>query len=151
MRSDTAADTATEWKDGHLVDRHSKETSTNIKHPTAGRIYTWTPADEKTGVKKCLGMFLGFSKVHSSLAPPVLNLATGMVTVCFHAIFDDDFTTVSTVLDAARPLADAWADIFQLDGDREVFLVPEEMADESGCMVPLDPVWCPQDVTGGSF
>ena len=94
---------------------------------------------------------LGFSKVHSSLAPPVLNLATGKVTVCFHAIFDNDFTTVSTVLGAARPLADAWADIFQLDGDREVFLVPEEMADASGCMVPLDPVWCPQDVTGGSF
>ena len=99
-----------------------------------------------------LGMFLGFSKVHSSLAPLVLNLATGKVTVCFHAIFDDDFTTVvSTALDATRPLADAWEDIFKLDGDRELFLDPEELVDDSGLVVPLDPVWCPQDVTGGSL
>mmetsp|Transcript_30431 Transcript_30431/g.69423 ORF Transcript_30431/g.69423 Transcript_30431/m.69423 type:complete len:1695 (-) Transcript_30431:406-5490(-) len=99
-----------------------------------------------------LGMFLGFSKVHSSLAPLVLNLATGKVTVCFHAIFDDDFTTVvSTALDATRSLEDAWADIFALEGDRELFLDPEEMVDGSGLIVPLDPVWCPDDVTGGSF
>ena len=102
------------------------------------RIPRWHP-------RARLGMFLGFSPDHSSLAPLVLNLATGKITVCYHAIFDDDFTTVvSTALDRSTPLSAAWQTILNLDGGRELFLDPEEMIDETGRVVPLDPVWCPE-------
>ncbi|EJK71687.1 hypothetical protein THAOC_06848, partial [Thalassiosira oceanica] len=104
------------------------------------RIPRWHP-------RARLGMFLGFSPDHSSLAPLVLNLATGKVTVCYHAIFDDDFTTVvSTALDRSTPLDDAWKSILTLDSGREAFLDPEEMVDEAGRVVPLDPVWCPEQL-----
>ncbi|EJK75839.1 hypothetical protein THAOC_02428 [Thalassiosira oceanica] len=107
------------------------------------RIPRWHP-------RARLGMFLGFSPDHSSLAPLVLNLATGKITVCFHAIFDDDFTTVvSTALDRSTPLDDAWQSILTLDSGREAFLDPEEMVDEAGRVVPLDPVWCPEQPDHG--
>ena len=41
-----------------------------------------------------LGMFLGFSPLHSSLVPLVLNVATGRITPQYHVIFDDKFETV---------------------------------------------------------
>ncbi|EJK62065.1 hypothetical protein THAOC_17338 [Thalassiosira oceanica] len=48
-------------------------------------------------------------------------------TVCYHAIFDDDFTTVvSTALDRSTPLDDAWKSILTLDSGREAFLDPED-------------------------
>jgi len=108
------------------------------------RIPRWHP-------RARLGMFLGFSPHHSSLAPLVLNLATGKITVCYHAIFNDDFTTVaSSALDRRTPLDAAWETILTLDGGRELFLDPEEMVDESGRVVPLDSVWCPRESEGAS-
>ena len=41
-----------------------------------------------------LGLFLGFSDVHSSQVPLVLNTETGKISPQFHVIFDDKFATV---------------------------------------------------------
>ena len=42
------------------------------------------------------GIFLGYSPVHSSSVPLVLNLDTGHISPQFHVVFDDDFTTVAS-------------------------------------------------------
>jgi hypothetical protein len=42
-----------------------------------------------------LGLFLGFSDLHSSQVPLVLNIATGHISPQFHVIFDDKFETVN--------------------------------------------------------
>ena len=43
------------------------------------------------------GVFMGFSNLHSSEVPLVLNLDTGSITPQFHVVFDDLFSTVSSV------------------------------------------------------
>ena len=45
-----------------------------------------------------LGLFLGFSDLHSSQVPLVLNVATGHISPQLHVIFDDKFETVSLLL-----------------------------------------------------
>jgi hypothetical protein len=42
-----------------------------------------------------LGLFLGFSKLHSSLVPLVLNVAIGHISPQYHVIFDNKFETVN--------------------------------------------------------
>jgi hypothetical protein len=66
-----------------------------------------------------LGLFLGFSDLHSSLVPMVLNVSTGFISPQFHVIFDDKFETVHS-LPLDQPLDKQWADIFKLG--RECFL-----------------------------
>ncbi len=66
-----------------------------------------------------LGLFLGFSDIHSSLVPLVLNVETGHISPQFHVIFDDKFETVNS-LAVNQPLDRQWADIFWLG--RECFL-----------------------------
>jgi hypothetical protein len=41
-----------------------------------------------------LGIFLGFSMLHSSQVPIVMNVDTGKISPQFHVIFDDKFETV---------------------------------------------------------
>ncbi len=60
-----------------------------------------------------LGLFLGFSDLHSPLMPLVLNVDTGHIFPQFHVIFDDKFKTV-TSLAIGEPLDKQWADIFWL-------------------------------------
>ena len=43
------------------------------------------------------GVFMGFSHLHSSEVPLVLNLETGSITPQYHVVFDDLFSTVSSV------------------------------------------------------
>ena len=43
------------------------------------------------------GVFLGFSSQHSSEVPLVLNLQTGSITPQYHVVFDDHFSTVTSV------------------------------------------------------
>ena len=43
------------------------------------------------------GMFMGFSRVHASDVPLVLNLHTGAITPQFHVLFDDLFSTVPLI------------------------------------------------------
>ncbi len=67
----------------------------------------------------CLGLFLGFSDLHSSLLPLVLNIDMGQISPQFHVIFGNKFKTV-TSLAIGEPLDKQWADIFWLG--RECFL-----------------------------
>jgi hypothetical protein len=45
----------------------------------------------------CLGLFLGFTDLHSSLMPLVLNIDTGHISPQFHVIFDNKFKTVTSL------------------------------------------------------
>jgi hypothetical protein len=67
----------------------------------------------------CLGLFLRFSDLHSSLTPLVLNADMGHISLQFHVIFDNKFETV-TSLAIGEPLDKQWADIFWLG--RKCFL-----------------------------
>ena len=56
------------------------------------------------------GVFLGFSRVHSSDAPLVLNLKTGYISPQYHIVFDDTFSSVvSHAADEEPP--DFWNNI----------------------------------------
>ena len=43
------------------------------------------------------GIIVGFSSEHLSLVPLVLNLTTHHISPQYHVIFDDDFTTMSSL------------------------------------------------------
>ena len=66
-----------------------------------------------------LGLFLGFSDLHSSQVPMVLNVETGKVSPQFHVIFDDKFETVHS-LPTDEPITKQWAEILQLE--RECYM-----------------------------
>jgi hypothetical protein len=53
---------------------------------------------------------MGFSNLHSSEVPLVLNLNTGSITPQFHVVFDDHFTTVSSIGQDNSP-PNHWADL----------------------------------------
>ena len=102
------------------------------------KIPKWNPRSR-------LGMFVGFSTVHSSLVPLVLNVRTGKISPQYHVIFDDKFETVSS-LAPEEPLARQWNRLFKLD--REFFLDVEY--DSSGLIKTslwpaLSPDWMPTD------
>ena len=59
-------------------------------------------------------MFVGFSPVHSSLVPLVLNVRTGKISPQYHVVFDDKFTTVNS-LPSNKTLDEQWSRIFKLD------------------------------------
>ena len=66
-----------------------------------------------------LGMFVGFSTLHSSLVPLVLNLRTEKISPQNHVIFDDTFETVHS-LPSVDSLDKKWRRLFKLD--REFYL-----------------------------
>jgi Integrase core domain. len=43
------------------------------------------------------GVFVGYSRFHSSDVPLVLNLQTGSISPQFHVVFDDSFSTVPSI------------------------------------------------------
>ena len=49
------------------------------------------------------GMFVGFSPVHSSDVPLILNLRTGHISPQYHVVFDDDFSTVQSIPEGNDP------------------------------------------------
>jgi hypothetical protein len=53
---------------------------------------------------------MGFSPLHSSDVPLVLNLRTGSITPQFHVVFDDYFSTVSSIDKDTDP-PDHWTDV----------------------------------------
>ena len=59
-------------------------------------------------------MFMGFSEFHLSLVPLVLNIRTGKITPCYLAIFDDSFSTMTSLSDS-DDLPSAWHNILHLD------------------------------------
>ncbi len=60
-------------------------------HLQAGqKLPRWQPRSRR-------GVFMGFSNLHSSEVPLVLNLETGSITPQYHVVFDDQFSTVTSV------------------------------------------------------
>ena len=49
----------------------------------------------------CLGCFLGYSPVHSSIVSLILNLHTDPISPQYHLVHDDWFTTVSNALSSS--------------------------------------------------
>ncbi|KAI2509164.1 hypothetical protein MHU86_5283 [Fragilaria crotonensis] len=73
-------------------------------HLQAGqKLPRWQPRSRR-------GVFMGFSHLHSSEVPLVLNLDTGSITPQYHVVFDDQFSTVSSVERENDP-PDNWADL----------------------------------------
>jgi hypothetical protein len=70
------------------------------------KIPKWSPCAR-------LGLFMGFSDLHSSQVPLVLNVATGHISPQFHVIFDDKFERVN-LLPLDQPLNRQWAQMFQM-------------------------------------
>ena len=86
------------------------------------KIPKWSP-------RARLGMFLGFSTLHSSLVPLVLNVKTGKISPQYHVIFDDKFETVPSLSDG-QDLDEQWNHIFDVGCEAEFFLDLEY--DDSG-------------------
>ena len=59
------------------------------------------------------GMFVGFSKSHSSDVPMILNLRTGHISPQFHVVFDDTFSTVPSMSSDEEP--PSWWNIVDLE------------------------------------
>jgi hypothetical protein len=70
------------------------------------KIPKWNPC-------ACLGLFLGFSDLHSSQVLMVLNVTMGKISPQFHVIFDDKFSTVHS-LPVDQPLTMQWSQLLQL-------------------------------------
>jgi hypothetical protein len=68
------------------------------------KIPRWQPRSRQ-------GIFMGFSNLHSSEVPLVLNLNTGSITPQFHVVFDDHFTTVSLIRQDDSP-PKHWEDLY---------------------------------------
>ncbi len=77
-----------------------------------------------------LGLFLGFSDLHSSLVPLVLNINTGHISPQFHVIFDNKFETV-TSLAIGEPLDKQWADKFGWGVNASLMLIMTTMTNQS--------------------
>ena len=92
-------------------------------------------------------MFLGFSTVHSSLVPLVLNTRTGRISLQYHIIFDNKFETVESLPTDISP-DKIWLNLLQLHCD---FFLNKEF-DTNGNMklshLPdLDKDWLSEDLT----
>ncbi len=61
----------------------------------------------------CLGIFLGFSILHLSQVPIVMNVDTGKISPQFHVIFDDKFETVVS-MNSEESIGEQWKSIFCL-------------------------------------
>jgi hypothetical protein len=61
----------------------------------------WAPRSKRV-------MFLGLSQQHESEFHLVLNLGTGSITAQFHVVFDDLFTTLTSI-DMENEATDHWA------------------------------------------
>ena len=59
------------------------------------------------------GMFVGFSKSHSSDVPLILNLRTGHISTQFHVVFDDTFSTVPSLSSDEEP--PSWWNVVDLE------------------------------------
>ena len=99
------------------------------------KIPKWEPRSRK-------GQFLGFSKSHASTVGLIRNIRTGYISPQFHVVYDEEFTTVTSV--AQIDLDEQWIDLFL--NSRESYIEGhDETAD--GPLPPLDPDYMPEDVT----
>jgi hypothetical protein len=80
------------------------------------------------------GVFLGYSPFHSSDVPLVLNLQTGSISPQFHVVFDDDFSTVSSLAEDSSP-PDFWT---AANIESCIYRIPVEPNDPSTSLLPDD-------------
>ena len=62
----------------------------NPKLQQGRKLPKWEPRSRR-------GVFMGLSRVHSSDVPLVLNIRTGHISPQFHVVFDDMFSTVTSL------------------------------------------------------
>jgi len=90
----------------HLQDYHVWGCPVYVLDPKlqeGQKLPRWQPRSRR-------GIFLGLSAVHSSEVPLVLNLQTGSITPQYHVVFDDLFTTVSSIAREEEPPSH-WEDL----------------------------------------
>ena len=77
------------------------------------------------------GMFVGYSKEHSSMVPLVLNLATGHISPQFHVIFDDSFHTVPSLHADVKTIDDTFTSLYDngTGSSCERFVDPDEVSE----------------------
>ena len=106
-----------------------------VLHPTladGNKLPRWSPKSKQ-------GIFVGFSRVHSSDVPLVLNQSTGAITPVFHAVMDDHFSTVCSIATGEEP--PNWKDLCEtnvlnipVESDKyeldSVWLTPEEQNEQ---------------------
>jgi len=68
----------------------------------------------------CLGCFLGYSPVHSSIVSLILNLHTDPISPQYHLVHDDWFTTVSNALSSSLTQA-VWDQLISNGYERGAF------------------------------
>ena len=81
-----------------------------------------------------LGLFLGFSNLHSSQVPMVLNVESGKISPQFHVIFDDKFETVHS-LPTDEPIAKQWTEIMKFE--RECYMDVDLDENDTPIIPPL--------------
>ncbi len=102
----------------------SRNTSYDLRrtHPFGCPVFILDPALQdghktpKWDTRARRGMFVGFSALHSSLVPLILNVSTGKITPQFHVVFDDKFQTVMSVPQGTT-LRDEWLNILAFGND----------------------------------
>ena len=83
---------------------------------------------------RCANM--GFSSIHASTVPLVLNPATVYITAQFHAVFDDWFSTISTNINNLADFnSNAWA---KLSGESS-YQYPFNEDNETDIQIDADP------------
>jgi transposase InsO family protein len=87
----------TKQRESHLSRAHTFGCPVYVLDPKlqdGGKIPKWNSRARQ-------GIFVGFSPYHSTNVPLILNPTTQHISPQYHVIFDDDFTTVSSVADEA--------------------------------------------------
>ena len=103
-----------------LKDIHVWGAPVYVLHPTlqqGRKIPRWEPRARR-------GVFLGFSPDHASDVPLILNLSTGSISPQFHVVFDDEFSTVSSIAPEETPPS-FWNEIDLLDHIHRIPLDPD--------------------------
>jgi hypothetical protein len=83
---------------------------------------------------------VGFSLLHSSEVPLVLNLQTGSITPQYHVVFDDHFSTVSSVEREIDP-PEHWAELCL----ENTTFIPTEVDETTPTNLFLDDDWLTPD------
>ena len=99
-----------------LKDIHTWGCPVYVLDPTlqqGKKLPKWQPRSRK-------GIFVGFSSKHGSEVPLVLNPSTGHISLQFHVVFDDAFSTVVSISNDEPP-PNFWNEI---DIDEFLYTIP---------------------------
>jgi hypothetical protein len=100
------------------------------------KIPRWSP-------RARLGIFLGFSTLHSLLVPLVMNVVMGKISPQFHVIFDHKFETVVSA-NSTMLMNEQWRNIFWLG--RECYGDVDYDATGRPILPPLTLIFTPNEI-----